>query len=235
MIDQQPQIELNARELRGRQRIDLFAQRRPRNRERVDLIRLPRSRITRRLSAVSRGATRTTRSPRPIKKRSKAPDTCRQSSSAQTRSAFKDRAHSSAAAKPREPTWIVLPATSSPVEPSSAAMVCERLCRSAPSTIIVLVPFLCAPKVDTRRTRLVGGAATLLSSHAEHPDSAASDTTKPSQARGGPTAWKRVSSPPVRTFSAAPDDTDSPEESQQAWKAAARSAASALPLTRAER
>jgi hypothetical protein len=51
--------------------------------------------------------------------------------------------------------------------------------------------------LDARRTGLAGGAATLLSSHAEHPRPATSDTTKGSQANR-PTASKRVSSPPGR-------------------------------------
>jgi hypothetical protein len=46
-----------------------------------------------------------------------------------------------------------------------------------------LSPLLLAVEVDGRRTRLAGGAATLLSSHAGHPRPATSDTTKGSQAR----------------------------------------------------
>jgi hypothetical protein len=78
---------------------------------------------------------------------------------------------------------------------------------SAPSTIIDVVLLFVLFEVDTRRTRLAGGAATLLSSHAGHPRPATSDTTKGSQA-DRPTASKRVSSPPVGTFSSASDDTD---------------------------
>ena len=47
---------------------------------------LPRSRLDRRELAISRVGTRTTRSPRAIRNRSNEPETCRQSSSAQTRS-----------------------------------------------------------------------------------------------------------------------------------------------------
>ena len=46
-----------------------------------------------------------------------------------------------------------------------------------------LRPLLLAVEVDGRRTRLAGGAATLLSSHAGHPRPATSDTTKGSQTR----------------------------------------------------
>jgi hypothetical protein len=44
------------------------------------------------------------------------------------------------------------------------------LCMSAPSTIIKPGPLLLAVEVDSRRTRLASRAATLLSSHARHPD-----------------------------------------------------------------
>ena len=47
---------------------------------------------------------RNTRSPRPIKKRSRPPETCRQSSSAQTRSPSRPRAHRNSAPNPRRPT-----------------------------------------------------------------------------------------------------------------------------------
>jgi hypothetical protein len=64
----------------------------------------------------------------------------------------------------------------------SAATVCERLWASAPSTIMTPSTSLPMRMLDARRTRLAGGAATLLSSHAEHPRPATSDTTKASQA-----------------------------------------------------
>ena len=41
VIDEQPQIELGTVQLRGRQRIQAFAQRRPGDRERVDAVGLP--------------------------------------------------------------------------------------------------------------------------------------------------------------------------------------------------
>jgi hypothetical protein len=41
VIDEQPQVELAAVELRGRQRIQAFAQRRPGDRDRVDAVGLP--------------------------------------------------------------------------------------------------------------------------------------------------------------------------------------------------
>src|ERR671910_278940 len=60
----------------------------------------------------------------------------------------------------------------------------------------------------TRRTRLAGGAAMHLSSHAGHPRSATSDKTQGSQALARPTASKRVSSPPIGSLSLASDVTD---------------------------
>ena len=94
--------------------------------------------------------TRTTRSPRPIRNRSSAPETCRQSSSAQTRSP-------SSAARPdhqRAEPASADPRPSSrraaaPVAASIAATVCERLCVSAPSTIIR--PSSCSPRPTAGR------------------------------------------------------------------------------------
>src|SRR4051794_14818687 len=90
-------------------------------------------------SAIRLVGTRSTRSPRAIKNRSKDPDTCRQSSSAQTRSASSSRPHTSSAANPARPTWTVRSPTNSPVVAPTPAIVCERLCVSAPSTIMTLV------------------------------------------------------------------------------------------------
>jgi len=167
----------------------------------------PRSRPARLAPAISFVATRTTRSPRASRNRSKAPETCRQSSSAQTRSLPSERPQSSAAPKPLAPTSTVLSPSSSPVPAATAAIVCELLCMSAPSTIIRVVP-----SSDLKRTPgghgLLEGDATLLSSHAEHPRPATSDTTEGSQALDRPTASKRVSSPPVGTFSSTSDVTD---------------------------
>src|ERR687898_2003053 len=66
-------------------------------------------------------------------------------------------------------------------------------------------------ETDARRTRLAGGGATHLSSHARHPRRATSDKTNGSQALARPTASKRVSSPPVVTFSTESDVTDTPD------------------------
>src|SRR5215204_6976946 len=73
-----------------------------------------------------------------------------------------------------------------------------------------LVPPVDPFRADGWRTRLAGGDATHLSSHARHPRPATSDKTKGSQAPARPTASKRVSSPPVGTIPSASDVTDSP-------------------------
>src|SRR4051812_7730466 len=100
---------------------------------------LPRPRACRRDAAINLLATRSTRSPRSIRNRSNEPETCRQSSSAHTRSAPRLRAHPSNAAAPFAPDWTVCSPSSSPVVAETAAIVCERLWVSAPSTIIDLV------------------------------------------------------------------------------------------------
>jgi hypothetical protein len=88
---------------------------------------LPRWRALLRPFAVKCVGIRNTRSPRSIRNRSSDPETCRQSSSAQTRSPSTLRAHCSNAPNPRLPTGIVRSPSSSPVAAAIAAIVCERL------------------------------------------------------------------------------------------------------------
>ena len=68
---------------------------------------------------------------------------------------------------------------------------------------------------DGWRTRLAGGGATHLSSHARHPRPATSDKTRGSQALVWPTASKRVSSPPVGTIPSVSDVTDDPNHNSK--------------------
>ena len=56
------------------------------------------------------------------------PETCRQSSSAHTRSLPSSLAQTTSAAKPLTPTWTVCSPISAPVAAETAAIVCERLC-----------------------------------------------------------------------------------------------------------
>src|SRR5829696_7915758 len=68
---------------------------------------------------------------------------------------------------------------------------------------------------DVWRTRLAGGGATHLSSHARPPRPATSDKTQGSQALVRPTASKRVSSPPVGTIPSTSDVTDDPNHNSK--------------------
>jgi hypothetical protein len=129
--------------------------------------------------------------------------------------ALRPRAQMSRLANPRAPTATVFSPTNSPVATNTAAIVCERLWVSAPSTIILSRPPLHLDWVDTRRTRLAGGGATLLSSHAEHPRPATSDKAKGSHAHR-PTASMRVSSPPGRDHLQRVGRHRPPESKQQA-------------------
>ena len=182
VIDQQPQIEFGAVQLRGRQRVQAFAQRRAGDRERVDAVGLPApaSAATRRRPSASssragparRGRSETAqRSPR----RAGSPPAPRP---ARRRGS---RAQTSSAANPwRRPGPSARPATRrSPPRPRrscASACGCPHRARSLTSSTSTSI------ELDLRRTRLAGGAATLLSSHAEHPRPATSDTAKGGQA-----------------------------------------------------
>jgi hypothetical protein len=127
VIDQQPQVELGPVQLRGRKnsRPSCTA-------ARATLSAsigsdLPRWRALLRAPAVRCVGIRNTRSPRSIKNRSSDPETCRQSSSAHTRSPSRLRAHRNSAPNPRRPTGTVCSPSSSPVPAAIAAIVCERL------------------------------------------------------------------------------------------------------------
>src|SRR3954451_5106230 len=144
---------------------------------------LPGSRVLSRAPAISLGGTRTTRSPRASKNRSSDPETCRQSSSAQTRSPPTPRAQRNSSPNERGAAATVTSARARPVASSTAASVCERLWVSAPITIISTVPCW-DHSTDPRWTHLSRGDATLLSSHARDPRTAAGDTTKEGQTQG---------------------------------------------------
>src|SRR4051812_49872555 len=63
-------------------------------------------------------------------------------------------------------------------------------------------------ETDTWRTRLAGGGATHLSSHAKHPRPATSDKTKGSQAQPGRQPQRQSARRPVGTLTSASDITD---------------------------
>jgi hypothetical protein len=85
--------------------------------------------------------------------------------------------------KPASPTWIVLSPSASPVLAAIAATVCDRLCMSAPSTIMAAVLLISTDSWTLGGQGLLEGAATLLSSHAEPSRTATSDIAKGSQAQ----------------------------------------------------
>jgi hypothetical protein len=157
---------------------------------------LPRPRASRRDAAISLLGTRSTRSPRSIKNRSNEPETCRQSSSAHSRSAPRPRAQRSNAAEPFAPDWTVCSPSSSPVVAETATIVCERLWVSAPNTIIDLV--------HLHSNEWTSGGHGLLRalprSYQVTPD--IPDRRRATQQKVvrplRPTASKRVSSPPGR-------------------------------------
>src|SRR5918994_409220 len=169
---------------------------------------LPRSRLERRELAINRVGTRTTRSPRAIRNRSKEPDTCRQSSSAHTRSGPSSACPPQHVIEPARADRGGLLVKHLPGRGGDGGERVRALVHVRTEHDHQRCPLLLAIEVDDRRTRLAGGGATLLSSHPGHPRPATSDTTKESQTTSRSTASKRVSSPPVGTFSAAPDVTD---------------------------
>ena len=129
VIDEQPQVELGPVQVRGRQRVEAFAQRRAGDRDRVDAVGLPAR--PGRAARVGHQLRRHPQHPlaagdqKPLKA---SPATCRQSSSAQTRSpsrlARPDQQRREAARA--RPATVFSP-RSSPVAAETAAIVCERL------------------------------------------------------------------------------------------------------------
>jgi hypothetical protein len=90
MVDQQANVERRAVQVRAGEVLDPSFSARATLNASIESD-LPRSRDERRAPAMCFGATRTIRSPRAIRNRSNAPDTCRQSSIAHTRAASGDR------------------------------------------------------------------------------------------------------------------------------------------------
>ena len=125
---------------------------------------LPRSRPARRASLISLVGTRTTRSPRPSRNRSKEPDTCRQSSSAQTRSSPSPRAQSQQRERSRaSPTSIVLPAQQLAGSPRRSPRRCASACACPPRARSWLVLLSISTDSWTPGGHgLLEGAATLL-------------------------------------------------------------------------
>ena len=180
----------------------------------------PGRRSARRVWPIILGATLTTRSPCPTSERSSRPETCRQSSSAHTRSptARSSCAHRHAANIPSGSDRTVLVATILPVRRLHSRERVRALVGVRSDHDHVARPFIDEPsKADLRRTHLSRGDATLLSSHAGDPRTAVSDTTDAGQTQRS-AAILRVSSPPAEEpappagqhHSAAPDSDTEP-------------------------
>ena len=119
---------------------------------------LPRSRDDRLAPAMCFGATRTICSPRATRNRSNAPDTCRQSSIAHTRSGSSARAHRSSLPNAPLRAGAVSSPRAAAVNASTAPQVCVFLCVSVPITIMQAVPSVDVDEADFRRTRLTPGS-----------------------------------------------------------------------------
>src|ERR671911_1815858 len=151
--------------------------------------------------------TRSTRSPRAIRNRSNEPATCRQSSSAQTRSPSSPRAQVTRAANPRDPTVTVFSPRSSPVPATTAAIVCERLCVSAPSTIIRPV-LLFRPSWTPGGHGLLGAVPRSYQVTPEIPDRRRATQQKEVRPDSGRQPQKESARRPVGTLSPASDVTE---------------------------
>jgi len=126
---------------------------------------------------------------------------------AQTRWRSRPRAQISSCPKPRAAAAAVLSPSTWPVAVSTAAMVCERLCASAPSTIMIAVHVLSNSDAGQPGGQgLLGAVPRSYQVTPGHPRPATSDTTKGSHtqradslndsqlaARSGPSPPRRTS------------------------------------------
>ena len=142
VIDEQPDIELGARQLRDGKGVEAFADRGSGDRDGVDHVVL---------AALARGAARVGHQLRrdahdPLaaaqQEALQRPDTWRQSSIAHTRSPSRPRAQTSRSSNERRLAFTVRSASTLAVTASTAPTVCECLWVSAPITIICTVPSL---------------------------------------------------------------------------------------------
>ena len=130
-------------------------------------------------------------------------------------------AQSSAAANPRSPTSIVCSPNSSPVLAPTAAMVCERLCMSAPSTIMTWSPFTSTESGRPADMACLGRChAPIKSRRASRP--ATSDTAKASQADTADSVESESARRRSGASPRAPDVADSTIQTASVAGAAAR-------------
>jgi hypothetical protein len=140
VIDQQPDVELDAGQLGDRQPLHALAQGRAGDGQRVDAVGL---------TAITAGAALAGHQPGRHANDALAADEQEPLEGTGHMATVLQRPHPTVAqppgplqpaANPRSPTGTVVSPTSSPVLAPTAARVCERLCMSAPSTIMAFVP-----------------------------------------------------------------------------------------------
>jgi len=123
VIEQELDLQGVLVEVGGGQGLRALSQRGPGDRQGVDRVRLAGSPFAAAAFAISFGGTRTTRSPEAIRKRSKAPETWRQSSIAQIRSSSRSRPQPSSWRKPGSLADAVNSPASWPVLANTAPQV----------------------------------------------------------------------------------------------------------------
>ena len=134
VIDQQPDVELNSGQLSDWQALQTFAKRGPRDRDRVDAIRLAAIAAAAALAgsqpcrdadhALAMDEQKPLKGPRDVTAILKRPDPLATQSHVPNPTPRQSRA---------SPTSTVCSPASSPVAAATAAIVCDRLCMSAPS------------------------------------------------------------------------------------------------------
>ena len=166
VIDQQPQVELGPVQVRRRQRVQAFAQRRPGDRERVDAVGLaaPARLAPRRRHQACCGPAAPARRARS----ETAPTSPRHAGSPPAPTPALRPGRAPSAATPPSPSRLTGPSARRAARRSSqrprrscaSACGCPHRARSLTSSTST------STELDARRTRLAWGDATLLSSHA---------------------------------------------------------------------
>ena len=183
----------------GGQALDPLAQRRPGDRPGVDRIGLAsRSRSPRRSRRSGSARRAPPAPPRPTRKRSKGPETCRQSSIAQTRSAPR--------ARPQSRIWRKAGLARRRGQLAHELAACRPDRRHGVGVLVGVRsdydhshrPFRWSVQwADRWLTRLTRGGATLLLGQAGGPRAAASDATEEGQAPGvDALSWSQLAADP---------------------------------------
>ena len=182
VIDEQPDVELNAGQLGDRQALQALAQRRPGDGDRVDAIGL---------AAITSAAPLARRQPRrdphhplamddqkPLKRPRDMPAILQSPKPARRPARVPNPApRQSLALRPRPSARR--PSPRSPA--ATAAIVCDRLCMSAPSTIMTLVPFTSTESGHPGGHGLLRAVPRSYQVTPGRPRPATSDTAKASQ------------------------------------------------------